>query len=43
MERAYYERYILSKEKVLPEPIKGLKKSVYGYLCRGIFGYAKNL
>lgn len=25
----YYERYILSKEKLLPEPIKGLKENPF--------------
>lgn len=29
MESAYYERYMLSKEKVLPEPIKGLKENPF--------------
>ena len=29
MESAYYERYMLSKEKVLPEPIRGLKENPF--------------
>lgn len=29
MESAYYERYMLSKEKILPEPIKGLKENPF--------------
>ena len=30
----YYERYILSKEKLLPEPNKGIEReSVFGLLC----------
>lgn len=29
MESVYYERYILSKEKVLPEPVKGLKENLF--------------
>ncbi|MCM1539723.1 MAG: PDDEXK nuclease domain-containing protein [Blautia sp.] len=29
MESAYYERYMLSKEKVLPEPVKGLKENPF--------------
>lgn len=29
MESAYYERYMLSREKVLPEPIKGLKENPF--------------
>lgn len=29
MESAYYERYMLSKEKVLPEPINGLKENPF--------------
>ena len=27
IESSYYERYMLSKEKILPEPIKGLKEN----------------
>ena len=29
IESAYYERYMLSKEKLLPEPIKGLKENPF--------------
>ncbi len=29
MESAYYERYMLSKEKILPEPIRGLKENPF--------------
>ena len=29
IESAYYERYILSKDKLLPEPIKGLKENPF--------------
>lgn len=29
MESAYYERYMLSKEKILPEPIKELKENPF--------------
>lgn len=29
IESAYYERYMLSKEKVLPEPLKGLKENPF--------------
>lgn len=29
IESAYYERYMLSKEKVLPEPLKGLKQNPF--------------
>ncbi len=29
IESAYYERYMLSEEKVLPEPIKGLKENPF--------------
>jgi len=29
MESGYYERYMLSKEKILPEPIKGLKENPF--------------
>lgn len=29
IESSYYERYMLSKEKILPEPIKGLKENPF--------------
>lgn len=29
IDSGYYERYMLSKEKVLPEPIKGLKENPF--------------
>lgn len=29
IENSYYERYMLSKEKILPEPIKGLKENPF--------------
>lgn len=29
IESAYYERYVLSQEKILPEPIKGLKENPF--------------
>ena len=29
MESAYYERYMLSKEKILPDPIKELKENPF--------------
>ena len=41
IDSGYYERYMLSKEKLLPEPIKGLKeKSISGFLCDRISGFA---
>ena len=37
----YYERYMLSKEKLLPEPIKRFeRKSVPRFVCYRIFGFA---
>lgn len=29
IDSGYYERYMLSKEKLLPEPIKGLKENPF--------------
>ena len=29
VDSGYYERYMLSKEKLLPEPIKGLKENPF--------------